>query len=194
MGALLEPEESYVERLWHNLADLEPHLPAHGPAALVNTRSAFAKAMVLAAGNWLERRTIQALMDFANNASSEQTLVLLLKTSVLDRRFHTLFHWDSGKVNSFLGRFGTDFRQRVQEACRENEDVLRASRDFMRLVVERNELAHSSRISDEAQFTPSEVRAKFYNAAGWVSWIGRFLIECQSARKMSRLSAWKMSR
>ncbi len=47
----------------------------------------------------------------------------------------------------------------------------------MQLIAERNELAHGGQINDEAQFTPSEVRAKFYSAAGWVSWIGQFLIE-----------------
>ena len=151
------------------------YVPQAGAAVLVNTRSAFAKAMVLAAGNWLERRTVEALLGYAKSASSKETLVFLVRTRVLDRQFHTLFDWKSGKVNSFLGNFGSDFKRKVQEAANENEDVLRASLDFMELVAERNVLAHDIRISDEAQFTPSQVRTKFYNAAGWVSWIGQFL-------------------
>jgi len=173
----LEPAESYVERLWCNLVDLERHVPSLGAAVLVNTRSAFAKAMILAAGNWLERRTVQALLSFAGSASSQETLVFLVKTRVLDRQFHALFDWRSGKVNSFLGKFGPDFKKKVQEAGGNDADVVRGSRDFMILVAERNALAHGNRISDEAQFTPAEVRAKFYNAAGWVSWIGQFLVE-----------------
>ncbi len=176
MQAPPEPAESYVERLWDNLVDLEQYMSGCDATILVSTRSAFAKAMVLAAGNWLERRTVCALLDFANRASSEETLVLFVRAGVLDRRFHTLFDWKSGKVNSFLRKFGTDFRDRVQEASEENGDVLSASLDFMALVAERNALAHSSQIADEAQFSPKEVRIKFYNAAGWVSWIGRFLV------------------
>lgn len=177
MEAPLQPAESYVERLWNDLADLEQYVLEAGPAIVVNTRSAFAKTMVLAAGNWLERRTVQALLDVAKSASSKETLVFLIKRRVLDRQFHTLFDWKSGKVNSFLGNFGPDFKMKVQEAANGDEEVFRASLDFMELVAERNILAHDRRINDEAQFTPSEVRTKFYSAAGWVSWVGQFLTE-----------------
>ena len=177
MGAPLTPAASYVERLWRELDDLEQYVSDAGPVVLVNTRSAFAKAMVLAAGNWLERRTVQALLDFADSASSRETLACLVKTRVTDRRFHTLFNWRSGKVDSFLGYFGSDFKTRAQEIATQNGGVLRASLDFMELVSERNGLAHKETIGDEAQFTPLEVRTKFYNAAGWVSWITRFLTE-----------------
>ena len=175
MDVPLQPEQSYVERLWNDLGDVEQYVFDAG--VLVNTRSAFAKAMVLAAGNWLERRTIQALLDFAKSASSRSTLVFLVEKRVLDRQFHTLFSWKSGKVNSFLGKFGRDFKLEAQEAIRQNEEVQSASQDFMLLVAERNSLAHGERISVEAQFTPSQVRTKFYNAAGWVSWVGQFLTE-----------------
>ena len=176
MEAPLQPAESYVERLWNDLSDLEQYGPLVGPTVLVNTRSAFAKAMILAAGNWLERRTLQALLLFAKSASSNDALVHLVKKKVLDRQFHTLFDWDSGKINSFLGKFGSDFKKKA-EAANGNERIHRASLDFMELVAARNVLAHDSRISDEAQFTPSQVRTKFYNAAGWVSWIGQFLTD-----------------
>ena len=177
MEAPSEPQESYVERLWNNLADLEQHIAKEDATLLVDTRSTFAKTMILAAGNWLERRTVHVLVDFATSASSGQTLVSFVKTGALERRFHTLFDWNSGNVNSFLGKFGKDFRNKVKLAVQENNDVLLASHDFVNLVAERNALAHSSRLADEAQFTASDVRAKFYNAAGWVSWIGRFLVD-----------------
>jgi len=173
-----EPKESYVERLWNNLVNLEQNIPKEDATILVDTRSAFAKTMVLAAGNWLERRTIDVLVDFVTRASvGRQTLVSLVHTGVLDRRFHTLFDWNSGKVNSFLRKFGPNFKEMALQASQENESVQFASYDFMSLIAERNKLAHSSRLSDEAQFTASEIRTKFYNAAGWVSWIGQFLVD-----------------
>ena len=177
MEAPLRPAESYVERLWNDLGDLEHYVSEAGPAVFVNTKSAFAKAMILAAGNWLERRTVQTILDVARSASSQDTLVFLVERRVLNRQFHTLFNWKSGKVDYFLSHFGPDFKKEAQEAAKQNEEVLRASLDFMELVAERNTLAHDKRISDEAQFTPSQVRSKFYNAAGWVSWVGQFLTE-----------------
>ena len=72
MDAPLQPAESYVERLWNELSDLEQYVPQADATVLLNTRSAFAKAMVLAAGNWLERRTVQTLLDFARSASSKR--------------------------------------------------------------------------------------------------------------------------
>lgn len=177
MDTPLQPADSYVERLWNELGDLQPYVTAAGPAVSSNMNSAFAKAMILAAGNWLERRTVQMLREFAKSASNRASLAELVRIRVLDRKFHTLFNWRSGRVDSFLGSFGADFKKRVEDAARENEDVGRASKDFMELVGERNGLAHNERIGDEAQFTPLEVRNKFYNAAGWVSWIGRFLAE-----------------
>ena len=177
MEAPLQPAESYVERLWNELADLEQYVPQAGAVVLVNTRSAFAKAMVLAAGNWLERRTLQALLNFTKSTSSKETVVFLVKRRVFDRQFHTLFDWKSGKVNSFLGNFGPDFKGKYQEVAKESEEVLRASLDFMELVAERNGLAHDGRINEEAQFTPAQVRMKFYNASSWVSWVGQFLTE-----------------
>lgn len=177
MEAPLRPAESYVERLWNELDDLEQYVSKAGPTVVVNTKSAFAKAMILAAGNWLERRTLQAILDVAKSASSQETLVFLVKRRVLKRQFHTLFDWNSGKVDFFLSHFGPDFKKEAQEAAKQNEEVLRASLDFMELIGERNTLAHDKRISDEAQFTPEQVRSKFYNAAGWVSWVGQFLTE-----------------
>lgn len=176
-GSPLRPEESYVERLWNDLAGLEQYLHPAEPTVLINTRSAFTKAMILAAGNWLERRTLQALEDFAGSASSRETLVWFVKRRGLGRQFHTLFDWESGKVSSFVANFGPDFKKQYEEAASSDTEVLRASLDFMELVAERNELAHSSRISDEAQFTAAEVREKFYSAAGWVTWVGGFLRE-----------------
>ena len=174
-----EPADSYVESLWVNLLELEQLMPAHDATILVDTRSAYAKAMVLAAGNWLERRTLFALLTFARDASRRPALVSFVKIRTLDRQFHTLFNWRSGKVNSFLGTFGADFRDRVKKALQENEDILRASKDFMTLVADRNTLAHSSRLADEVDFTPLEVRNKFFNAASWVAWIGKFLVDGQ---------------
>ena len=133
--------------------------------------------MVLAAGNWLERRTVEALLLFASSASSNEALVCLVKKKILDRQFYTLCDWDSGKANSFLGNFGPDFKAKAQEAANGNGEIHSASLDFVGLVAERNVLAHGSQISDEAQFTPLQVRTKFYNAAGWVSWVGQFLTE-----------------
>ena len=172
-----EPEESYVESLWNNLVNLEQNVPKYDPMILVDTRSVFAKTMILAAGNWLERRTLHVLVDFANSVASQPTLAYFVKTRALDRKFHTLFDWESGKVNSFLGKFDTGFKEKVLQAVQENNDVLLASHDFVNLVAQRNVLAHSSRLADEAQFTAADVRTKFYNAAGWVSWIGRFLVD-----------------
>ena len=177
MEAPPEPKESYVESLWNNLVNLEQKILEGDPAILVDTRSAFAKTMVLAAGNWLERRTLYVLVDFATRASSKPTLVSFVKTGAIDRKFHMLFNWKDGKVRSFLGKFGPDFKNKVEQAIRENHDVQRASIDFMNLVAERNKLAHSSRLSNEVEFTASDVRIKFYNAAGWVSWIYEFLVD-----------------
>ena len=177
MDTPLQPAESYVERLWNELSDLEQYVPQADAAVLLNTRSAFAKAMVLAAGNWLERRTVQTLLDFARSASSKETLVLLVKRKVLDRQFHTLCNWESGQINSFFANFGSDFMGECKKVSADSDEVLRASLDFVELVAERNVLAHDSRISDEAQFTPLQVRTKFYNAAAWVSWFGQFLTE-----------------
>ena len=176
MEVPLDPADSYVETLWNDLSDLEQCGHLVDATALVNTRSAFAKAMILAAGNWLERRTVQALLLFTKSASSNEALVHLVENKVVKRRFHTLFDWDSGKVNSFVGIFGSDFKAKVNKANGDDE-IQRASLDFMELVAARNVLAHDSRISDEPQFTPSQVRTKFYNAAGWVSWVGQFLID-----------------
>lgn len=175
METPLQPEDSYVERLWNDLTDLEQAGPQLAATVLVNIRSAFAKAMVLAAGNSLERRTIQALLLFAKSASGNDALINLVEKRVLNRQFHTLFDWESGKVNSFLGKFGSDFKKKAEAA--NDDEIHRASRDFMELVAERNALAHGSRMNEEAQFTPSEVRTKFYNADGWISWVGQFLTD-----------------
>jgi len=85
MRVTAEPKESYVERLWNNLVNLQQNIPKKDATILVDTRSAFAKTMSLAAGNWLERRTIDVLVDFVTRASgSTQTLVSFVDTGVLD--------------------------------------------------------------------------------------------------------------
>ena len=177
MDAPLQPADSYVERLWNDLSDLEEYSSTISASVLVSVRSAFTKAMILAAGNWLEQRTMQALLLFAKSASSNDALVHLVENRVHRRQFHTLFDWKASNVNSFLGLFGADFKGKALEAS--SEEIDHAALDFIVLVAERNALAHGSKINDEAQFTSSDVRDKFYNAAGWISWIGQFLMDGQ---------------
>jgi len=132
--------------------------------------------MVLAAGNWLERKTTQELLEFTKAVSDSEALVELVKRRVLDRQFHTLFDWKTGTVSTFVSLFGSPTKSLVDAALRSNASLEQASRDFMALVHQRNLLAHDGAISEEPQFTANQVRSMFYNAASWVSWMGETLI------------------
>ena len=112
METPFQPEDSYVEKLWNDLSDLEQCCPQLGATLLVNIRSAFAKAMILAAGNWLERRTQQALLFFARSASSNDALVYLVKNRVLYRQFHTLFDGIRARSTVSWGSSGRTSRRK----------------------------------------------------------------------------------
>jgi len=177
----MEPAESFVEALWHDLRDLEKYVPPAGIGVLVSARATYAKAMVIASGNWLERRTMAVLNSFVDEVSrSHEPLRELVRKKVVDRQFHTLFDWKSGRVDSFLKLFGKTLSNELLQAEKMQPDIANASMSFMKLVAERNVLAHAPEISQDPQFTPGDVRSMFYRASSWLSWIRECLIGAQA--------------
>jgi hypothetical protein len=61
----------------------------------------FRKALLLAAASYFEHCISDAVLEFANETSNgNELLVEFVKNKAISRQYHTFFDWDSGKVTA----------------------------------------------------------------------------------------------
>lgn len=172
----MRPSDSIVEMLWRELVQLRQELGDSPPGALSALNSAFAKTMTLAAGNWLERRTMRALESFVECAAPKHpSLWEFTKRRAIARQFHTLLD-PNRSISAFVAHFGDDIKRRAMNFHKEEEVAREASESLVRLIGGRNDLAHGDKIDFTPQWTPEEVRNLFHASADWLTWFESLLL------------------
>ena len=77
--------------------------------------------------------------------SEIEHMTFFFKKNSFDRKFHTLFDWDSSKlnVNKFLDMFGKDFRVKIRGVIDKDQSMIDGEKAFMVLGRNRNLLVHN---------------------------------------------------
>ena len=130
----------------------------------ISYSNTFAKTFTLLCCSYFESEITRILKTFIENNSLHSGVKELLIRKALKRQYHTLFDWNTESIEHFLGLFGDDFRKDVKNRLRDNDAVVNAIKNFMRLGKYRNEITHQNIISYTYDQTPSDVLYMFKNA------------------------------
>lgn len=174
----MDAQTAYVVTVWRSFEALQSRLlETADPSIIVDAQAVYSKAMILAAGNWFERKVSEVLVDFARvHSNGDLRVVELVRQRAVARQFHTLFDWEQQVPSRFLALFGDRFKDASIREIKASETLASGARDFMTLVAQRNALAHAQALDEEPPFTAAEVFTKFNSGAEWVRWLERALL------------------
>ena len=136
--------DTIVARLYAEFRALVQMLEAGGEPSLRNTaEDCFRKALLLSAASYFETVVLNILINFTSQLSAgNEQLIEFVKRQALNRRYHTLFDWDSNSANKFLSLFGDTFRTTVEARVKTDDGLAESIRAFLEMGRERNRLVH----------------------------------------------------
>lgn len=130
----------------------------------------YKKLLVMACGSLFEFHLITHINSFVGR-SSDIRVAELVRNKALSRQYHTLFKWDASNVNSFLGVFGENYKQRVSVELNANASLTTGMRNFLQIGAERNRLAHGNLGEISPDLTVQEIKEKFYSAWAFLQYL-----------------------
>ena len=155
-----------VDRLHRDFAGLLAVLDEAGEVSLRSVADEnFRKSLVLAAASYFERRMMEAVLTFVEDATNRNALVAaLVRNKAVSRQYHTWFEWKGTNANSFFGLFGNDFRDFMKARIRGDSDLDDSVRAFLELGRERNRLVHQDFGAVPLEKTTEEIHALYRRA------------------------------
>ena len=160
-----------VDRLHRDFAGLLAVLDEAGEVSLRSVADEnFRKSLVLAAASYFERRMMEAVLTFVEDATNRNALVAaLVRNKAVSRQYHTWFEWKGNNANSFFGLFGNDFRDFMKARIRGDGDLDDSVRAFLELGRERNRLVHQDFGAVPLEKTTEEIHALYRRATLFVA-------------------------
>lgn len=130
----------------------------------------FRKALALAAGSYFETEVCLTLENFARaKSSNDELIVSFIKNKALARQYHSFFVWESSNANTFLGLFGTRFRDQVKLKIDGSEVLKKSLKDFLEIGNLRNRAAHQNFAAFTTDKTSEEIFQTFESALGFLA-------------------------
>lgn len=103
--------------------------------------ASFAKTLLLAAASYFETRMTEAVIDVFRTETNQEALVDFVRRTAVSRRYHDWFDWTARNANKFIGAFGSDFKEYIDEWARSHQESIRS---FLEIGSSRNELVHEN--------------------------------------------------
>lgn len=170
---MADVEEDAIERMYRTYAELTKDVSDDGEWSFSTMLNAdVRKLLVLACASRFEKQIQEIVLRFAESASnSDERLVTLVRSRVIERQYHTYFAWNSSNANTFFTMFGPAFRDNAQARVKDDENLERAIRAFIEIGRTRNELVHGDFVTFPLEKTAKEVFALFQQAMPFIVFV-----------------------
>lgn len=139
-------QETIVDSLYSQFVDIVTFLDEKKePSFRITAEENFRKALLLAAASYFESRICDEIILFAEEASSEnEVLVEFIKNRAISRQYYTFFDWELQNANKFFGLFGEAFKNLMKGEARNDKEFSSAITAFIEIGRERNRLVHQN--------------------------------------------------
>jgi hypothetical protein len=132
----------------------------------------FRKTLLLSTASYFEHQITEILREFAKIHSQNNSLVMeYIEKQGISRKYHTLFSWESGNVNSFLGNFGSAFKTKILAEFKANSDLEVGAKAFIEIGSERNNLVHRNFADFPMEKTADEIHHKYKQAIVFIHFL-----------------------
>lgn len=115
------------------------------PSLYSNADKTFKKFLILASASYFENLITEIIVEFITcNSNNNEKVISFVKNKAINRQYHTYFQWDTPNANSFFGLFGSDFKTKIKNELKSNEEINSAIKAFIEIGSLRNTLAHNN--------------------------------------------------
>jgi len=111
------------------------------------------KTLLIAIAGQHEREIVSILTQMAKLHNAPDFISDFIEKQALKRRYHSLFNWDSKKINTFAGLFGTEMKTKIINHCGD----LQSTKDFFFIGGERNRIVHNGLATESIDKTFLEI-------------------------------------
>lgn len=167
---------SEVNRIREELLSLREIIHKTDSMSDFNAFEAFAaKTLLMAAASYFEKRICDDVSRIAETSGTNAIFVNFIEKQALSRKFHTMFNWDAGNINSFLVLFGDDFKKMCSAEIKDNQIRLQSIRDFIFINSHRNLLVHNNFSNFNLNVSFEDIWKKFESAIKILDWLAEKL-------------------
>lgn len=134
----------------------------------------YRKILLLSCASYYESQIIQLIQKFVDEKSIDPRVYEFLNNKALQRQYHTFFNWkDYSKpnINSFLGLFGSDFKNSVSGEINDDDNLQKCVKAFLTLGNDRNLMVHENFLDYNLQKTFEEIVALHTDAISFIKFL-----------------------
>lgn len=170
-----------VERLYEEGNAAKVYLTQQGePSLAISVENSLRKSLVLASASYFETEITKHILEYTESNTIGSKLSSFVSKKALSRQYHTFFQWDGKNVNSFLGLFGTGFKQRFSDKINQSTDLENSTKTFLELGNDRNRLVHQNFATYNLEKTSDEIKDSHLIAKAFVEEFNRALYDDDS--------------
>lgn len=81
----------------------------------------FRKVLLISVASYFEEQVTMILQTFIENATQIRALQKFTITQSVNRKYHTWFNWEAKNANQFWGYFGEEFKAKITEEIRNEQ-------------------------------------------------------------------------
>ncbi|WP_413853780.1 HEPN domain-containing protein [Candidatus Ruminimicrobium bovinum] len=147
-------------------------------SVLTDYTNTMRKVLILSSASLFEVQMTDMLKNYVYSVSNQnKQLVSFIEKQALERKYHTLFDWDSNNVNRFLKLFGKDFETSINRKFQEEGKRKKNMIDFIELGHNRNLFAHEDFARYEYNSkNPEEIFKQYKSARKFIPFIKEQLL------------------
>lgn len=118
----------------------------------------FRKVFLLSCASYYEKEIQDAIKLFIEKKSFDERVLIFATNKGIERQYHTYFDWKGvNNINSFLGLFGSDFKNKVSGEIKLDNELEQNMKAFLIIGYERNKMVHENFLSYNLEKTFDEI-------------------------------------
>ena len=152
---------SPIQTLIDDYRDLNNFLMANGQVSeSLTVAEHYRKILLLSCASYYETRIVEVIKKFVEARASDERISAFVSNKAISRQYHTYFNWDqTNNINSFLGLFGADFKDKITSEIKEDKDLQEQIKAFLTIGSERNKMVHNKFLECKLDKTFDEIVA-----------------------------------
>lgn len=104
----------------------------------------FRKLYLLYCSSYYEKEITDMIKQFISTNSNDDRVLAFITNKAIERQYHTYFNWEKKNINQFLGLFGAEFKDKVSNEIKSNDNLSAQAEAFLAIGKERNMMVHQN--------------------------------------------------
>ncbi len=166
-----------IQKLIDDYNDLYKILINNGEiSSSIMVNEHYRKILLLSCASYYETEIVSIIQEFITKNSTDEKVFNFLNNKAIQRQYHTYFDWkQNSNINQFLGLFGQEFKIKISDEIKNDEDLSLYVKSFLTIGFERNKMVHDNFLEYKLDKTIDEIIELHYNAYKFIQYLRSIL-------------------